>query len=133
MRTVSLLDSPLAAGQARGVVAELLDECGVAGVEGADVAVLLTSEAVTNAFQHATPQAAGSREFRLTVALEQRGAAVRVAVRDPDPRSPIDCAAGLDDEHGRGVALIESLAAKHGVEMEAGGKTVWFVCALGTP
>jgi hypothetical protein len=33
------------------------------------------------------------------------------------------------DEHGRGIMLIETLAADWGVELRDGGKTIWFELA----
>ncbi len=82
------------------------------------VAALLTSELVTNAVIHATTP------FRLDVEVE--GAVIGVAVSD--------CAAGLAapayprgaEEHGRGLQLVEALAARWGSETLVGGKRVWF-------
>ena len=65
-----------------------------------EVAVLLTSEVVTNAIIHART------DLVLTVRMD--GSSLRVSVRDeevatPRPRTP-------DTEGGRGMALVESLA-----------------------
>ena len=112
------------AGRARRVVAEVLEEAGLE--ELADVAVLLVSELVTNAVLHA-----GS-EVGLTVAADD--GSLRVEVRDGSSISP-----GIrhyEDEAttGRGVGLVELLAADWGVQAEPGGKTVWFTLgAAGTP
>ncbi|WP_330288872.1 ATP-binding protein [Streptomyces sp. NBC_00576] len=54
------------------------------------------------------------------------GARIRVAVGDPDPRAlPVLLSATGADESGRGLALLGALAVRWGVEVEAGGKTVW--------
>jgi anti-sigma regulatory factor (Ser/Thr protein kinase) len=87
------------------------------------VAVLLTSELVTNAVIHATTP------FRLDVAVE--GAVIGVAVSDSaaglaEPVNP-----GGAEEHGRGLQLVEALAARWGSETLVGGKRVWFELSAG--
>ena len=82
------------------------------------VAVLLTSELVTNAVVHATTA------FRLDVVAE--GAVVRVSVCDGGAGEaaaghPRDAA-----EHGRGLQLVEALSSRWGTEGVVGGKRVWF-------
>ncbi|MCX4906418.1 ATP-binding protein [Streptomyces sp. NBC_00878] len=59
-----------------------------------------------------------------------RGGRIRIEVSDPDPRAlpVLLCAAG-DDESGRGLALLDAVALRWGVEQGATGKTVW--CELG--
>lgn len=86
------------------------------------VAVLLTSELVTNAVIHATTP------FRLDVMVEVAG--VRVAVSDAagglaSPANPRGA-----EEHGRGLQLVDALASRWGSEALVGGKRVWFeLCA----
>jgi anti-sigma regulatory factor (Ser/Thr protein kinase) len=82
----------------------------------AEVAVLLTSEVVTNAVLHART------DLVLTVRMD--GSRLRVSVRDdevspPRPRTP-------DAEGGRGLALVESLARSWGTSPHGRGKAVWF-------
>lgn len=56
----------------------------------------------------------------------------RVEVTDPDPRAlPVLLHATAADEHGRGMALLDALAQRWGVEQGADRKTVW--CELGGP
>lgn len=51
---------------------------------------------------------------------------VRVEVTDPDPRAlPVLLRASLADESGRGLAVLDSLALRWGVEPGADRKTVW--------
>lgn len=128
-RVVSLPDSALAARQARRVVAELLADR-AAPASQVDLAVLLTSEAVTNAVQHAARSGTTADPFRLevTVAAGQ----VRVLVHDPDPTLPTPTQAGLDGERGRGLSIIASHAKEWGATRTLGepGKYVWFVMPL---
>ncbi|WP_406122788.1 ATP-binding protein [Streptomyces sp. NBC_00989] len=50
----------------------------------------------------------------------------RVEVTDPDPRAlPLLLRATATDEHGRGMALLDALALRWGVEQGADHKTVW--------
>jgi anti-sigma regulatory factor (Ser/Thr protein kinase) len=86
--------------------------------EACDTAVLLTSETVTNAFIH------GRSEARIRVnAVPGR---LLVEVADENSRHPQR--AGHDDDalDGRGLAIVELLAARWGVVDDAYGKTVWF-------
>jgi anti-sigma regulatory factor (Ser/Thr protein kinase) len=81
---------------------------------------LLISELVTNAIRHG----GGVVEARLQV----EGAYVRLTVRDRNPDPPdASGAADLDAEHGRGLAIVESVSARWGVDHDAAlpGKAVW--------
>ena len=50
----------------------------------------------------------------------------RIEVTDPDPRAlPLLLRATVTDEHGRGMALLDALARRWGVEQGADRKTVW--------
>jgi len=86
-----------------------------------EAAVLLTSELVTNAIVHARTQVA------VTVQLDD--ASLRVVVVDesaepPNRREGADHLGG-----GRGLRLVEALAASWGVSPEGHGKAVWFELA----
>jgi anti-sigma regulatory factor (Ser/Thr protein kinase) len=51
---------------------------------------------------------------------------IRVEVTDPDPRAlPVLLRASLADESGRGLAVLDALALRWGVEPGADHKTVW--------
>lgn len=85
----------------------------------ADAVALVTSELVTNAVQNA-------RSDALRVVVTRPGAAfVRVAVLDKSRTLPARCEAGEDDEGGRGLALVELLAARWGTDPLPWGKRVW--------
>jgi anti-sigma regulatory factor (Ser/Thr protein kinase) len=81
-------------------------------------AELLTSEIVTNALLHATGP----------VVLEvyaNRGT-YRIAVSDDSPIPPSCKGYRADDATGRGVEMMDVLAAAWGWYLSGGGKVVWF-------
>ncbi|MGW5129930.1 ATP-binding protein [Streptomyces sp. NPDC004135] len=89
---------------------------------------LCASELVTNVIRHV------GEGVPVTVRVwEEEGGRVRVGVTDPDPRAlpVLVAAAGAEAESGRGLALLDALALRWGVEQEAGRKTVW--CELLVP
>ncbi len=92
-----------------------------ASAEACDAVALLVSEVATNALVH------GSGDVQVQVSA--RGSVLRVEVTDDSPQLPQPRAAGLLEEGGRGLALVESLAADWGVRREGGGKVVWFEVA----
>ncbi|MEV2216252.1 ATP-binding protein [Streptomyces sp. NPDC050997] len=89
-----------------------------------DTTELLLSELMTNAYRHAKVPA--DREiWARCVVTEDR---VRVTVTDANATLPTPSAASSDDESGRGLALVATLADNWGAApREHGiGKTVWF-------
>ncbi|MER6950207.1 ATP-binding protein [Nonomuraea sp. NPDC000554] len=91
--------------------------------EPSDVVELLVSELVTNALCHA------HEPYRLT--LFASDGLLRCEVEDSDPTLPHLCHAADDDEHGRGLALLDLLACCWGCERTRDGKTVWFELPTG--
>ena len=101
-----------------------------------DVAILLTSELVTNAVTHATPhasrngraarRAAAAEAVLLVIAADDAG--LRVDVHDGSGDLPVlaDCPADADAETGRGLLLVTSLSADWGFYRTPGGKAVYF-------
>jgi len=85
-----------------------------------EAGVLLTSEIVTNAVRHA----AGVLAMHLEVSLAD--GLVRVSVEDPVSAQPAIKAASADDISGRGLVLVEALAARWGSTPTDRGKIVWF-------
>jgi anti-sigma regulatory factor (Ser/Thr protein kinase) len=87
-----------------------------------DLALLLTSELVTNALRYGN-----GGGIRLTVRQTQH--ALRVEVHDANPEAP-ELSPNLDGtaEHGRGLHIIDSLATRwgHTSSADPAGKTVWF-------
>ena len=107
---------PSGPGVARRFVERRLVEWGRAA--DVDVALLLTSELVTNALLHA----GGVDE----ISLEERGDRVRVAVHDPSPVVPRPRHYGAEAVTGRGLSLVRQVAVLSGVTRTATGKAVWF-------
>ena len=101
---------------ARRFVQEHLAALG-APAAGEDAAMLV-SELATNVVLHArTP---------FTVEVRRSGETVRVCVLDQSPVRPRTRDYGTDATTGRGMRLVASLASDWGVEVQDGGKTVWF-------
>ncbi|HEX8003446.1 MAG TPA: SpoIIE family protein phosphatase [Mycobacteriales bacterium] len=119
---VPLEARPDSVRHARNAVAAAVDVWSLPEV--AEVAVLLTSELVTNAVRHA----AGDLRLRIL----RRPGGLRVEVHDRDatalPQLVARSPDGSDDlaEGGRGLQLVAELASRWGVETLAGGKQVWF-------
>lgn len=84
----------------------------------ADVAQLLVTELVTNAVVHARSE--------VCVGVSCSGPRIRVEVADDCPLPPRPRVPGLDDTTGRGLLLVEALAAAWGSDATDAGKTVWF-------
>ncbi|WBO65635.1 ATP-binding protein [Streptomyces camelliae] len=86
---------------------------------------LCVTELVTNVIRHVgegTP-------VRVRVA-RTAGDRIRIEVTDPAGQAlPVSASGSLDDEEGRGLALLEAVALRWGVEQGVAGKTVW--CELG--
>lgn len=115
--TFRLPSHPRSVGRAREI---LHRDFGFPGEPG-DTAALLLSELVTNALRHGSPP---GREVAVT--LHHSDGLFRLEVEDagdylPRPRTP-----DLDDECGRGLALVAALADDWGVVPRRGpGKRVW--------
>ncbi|MEV6112833.1 ATP-binding protein [Streptomyces sp. NPDC052109] len=112
---------PEAAGTARRVVQDLLTSWGVPrGTR--DDAVLVTSELVTNAFVHTAGE-------RITCRL--RGTADRIRIEAEDrgggPALPAARRPGPEDQHGRGLFLVDALSRAWGVTPVSGrpARVVW--------
>jgi anti-sigma regulatory factor (Ser/Thr protein kinase) len=114
--SIDLLPEPRAPGRAREFVSGRLRERVPEDI--ADVAVLLTSELVTNVVVHArTP-------MRLDLEVDDR--TVRVGVLDEAPRTPALRRAHEARLTGRGMNLVAELAVQWGVDPIPPGKKVWF-------
>lgn len=111
---------PATAGSARRITADVLSTWGHA--DAADAATLLVSEVVTNAILHAGSEI----ELRLTTAPHH----LRVEVRDTSMLVPALRRYQADAVTGRGLELVETVAAAWGVIPEPDGKVVWFELAL---
>lgn len=92
--------------------------------ESTRMAMVLTSELVTNAVVHARTQ------VDVRVALD--AGQMRVEVADGDPRLPRPLAHAPDDLGGRGLYLVEQLASDWGSARSDDGKVVWFTLSTRT-
>jgi anti-sigma regulatory factor (Ser/Thr protein kinase) len=91
-------------------------------------AELLASELVTNASLHAPGSPIG---FAVRLDLRDGGKrGVTCEVTDRSPTAPKLRQARADQEHGRGMAIVNALAAATGVQVGPTGKTTWFTLAL---
>ena len=108
---------PTAARLARRALA---GELGDLPADLAEVAQVLTSEIVTNAVKH------GQGAITMSVLRDERGLLVRVT--DEGVEEPVVRGHDAGAPDGRGMQLVESLAAAWGTEPVRGGpgKEVWF-------
>lgn len=116
---VTLPDGPEGAGFARRATARAaalwrLDR------EMTETALLLVSELATNAIRHGTPP------VRLSLRLDADR--LRVEVTDSSPALPQLGHPEADETGGRGLQIVQQLAARWGSQVSRSrlGKTVWF-------
>jgi anti-sigma regulatory factor (Ser/Thr protein kinase) len=119
---VSLTLGPPAAGEARHHVAAVIEAWQVP--VDADVALLLTSELVTNAIRH---DPAGQDPPQLVVSWA--GDELLVEVHDRSRSAPVPVEASPDAEAGRGLMLLSSLSTEWGYRETVSGKAVYFTLA----
>jgi hypothetical protein len=96
--------------------------------DAVDDAVLLASELVTNAVLHA--------RCAPSIELLRVDASVRCVVTDASRAEPRRRHYGAEAVTGRGLALVDAIAARWGSDPEPLGKRVWFeldVPARGEP
>ena len=118
--STSLSNDPRSAGDARRFVAGTLEPWELGPL--VETVTLLTSELVTNAVVHA-----GSE---VDVVVRLTGAVARVEVTDRSDLVPAPRHSGVEDDSGRGLALVQALARCWGTSRQpGGGKTVWFEVA----
>lgn len=124
----SLDHSPRAAGAARRMVQESLDRLRV-GDEDVDRIVLAVSELVTNAVEHALPPLA------LHLRRDARGQEVWVGVSDggPAPHGGPWTTSCADEEHGRGLGIVEALTDGQGTFIRPDGKATHWVLFATAP
>ena len=116
--------TPASAGQARRFVDRALDDAGMSHLSYE--ATLLVSELVANAILHTgTP---------FDVVVKPDGQHVRVEVHDGSPELPVRKRYSNMSGTGRGLLLVERMAAGWGADLTSKGKVVWFeLDAQGAP
>jgi anti-sigma regulatory factor (Ser/Thr protein kinase) len=86
--------------------------------EVTETALLLVSELATNAIRHGAPP------VRLSLRLDADR--LRVEVTDSSPTLPSVGGSAPDATGGRGLHIVQQLAAGWGAQASRLGKTVWF-------
>jgi anti-sigma regulatory factor (Ser/Thr protein kinase) len=116
---VTLPDGPEGASFARRAMVRAADLWRL-DRELTETALLLVSELVTNAIRHGTPP------VRLSLRLERDR--LRVEVTDSSPALPELSRSSPDQLGGRGLQIVQLLAARWGASASPRrlGKTVWF-------
>lgn len=85
-----------------------------------EAAQLCVSELVTNVITHV------GRGTPTMLTLSVSGNHLRIEVRDPDARAlPTLLSASPGGETGRGLVMLDAMAARWGVILTASGKTTW--------
>lgn len=118
---VPLAAGPAAAGEARGRVRGAICTWDVR--VDPSVAVLLTSELVTNAIRHETGET-------ITLVITCLPDQLRVDVHDTSCCSPVPVTAPADAEAGRGLMLVAGLSDEWGCYATPAGKAVYFSLAF---
>ena len=120
MIAIVMLSTPESVGMVRGQVRAALEFAGLKAY--VDDAELIASELVSNAVRHGS----SSREDKVTVALirvaNTSGVAIIVVDSSPDP--PVMREFTLDEEGGRGMRIVDALAASWHWRPEGPGKAV---------
>ncbi|MET7390171.1 ATP-binding protein [Streptomyces sp. NPDC005529] len=120
---VAFLAEPEEVSGLRRIVRFRLERWGLR--EATDAAQLCVSELVSNIITHIGPGTPA------TLAVSMNGVRLRIEVRDPDARAlPTLLDATADSEGGRGMALVDAVADRWGVELGADHKVTW--CELET-
>lgn len=132
---VTLPSDPVSVSAARRHVARVLGEWGMYDdTDDAGTILLIVSELATNAVLHTRGQ---SPAFTVRLVLD-RDEEVRLEVTDSHPRWPRRLPAAVQQDNGRGLAIIRALAkesaGRFGVAPTAeGGKTVWVALPWSAP
>ncbi|MEU5097545.1 ATP-binding protein [Streptomyces sp. NPDC020996] len=119
---------------ARRLATHRLDLWGIPyGSPASDTVALVVAELAANAVLHGRVP---GRDFELRLRCDRASGVVRVEVADTHPmrpEPPLPGASPDDADGGRGLLLVEAVAARWGVDARRGpGKTVWAECALST-
>ena len=104
-------------GEARSFLRDVLAETD-APPDLVDSAVLLVSELATNVTLHA--------RTHLQVSVRVSDSELWAEVKDWNSRMPQPCDTPADATTGRGLQLVDALAASWGVTRDGDGKMVWF-------
>ena len=110
-------DRPDAVRAGRQFVTDQISAVGATADLASDCA-LIAAELLANALQHGAPP--------VQVCVSADTTAIRVEVEDGSSRLPMRLSPSTTNMTGRGLALVDALASRWGVErLPDGGKTVW--------
>ncbi len=87
-------------------------------VRSPDDVALVVTELVTNSLVHA-------RANTVPVRLELEGDHAVVSVDDASATAPARASAGREDEHGRGLLVLDALCTRWGCTRLPAGKRTW--------
>jgi len=114
-RSDAFLCNPESPRAARRFVSSVLNQWGRA--EARDDIMIIASELATNAVMHA--------RSHFTVGLHRQHGLVRIAVGDNSDAAPRRQWPDVSTVGGRGLAMVDAIAAAWGYDRVAGGKVVW--------
>jgi anti-sigma regulatory factor (Ser/Thr protein kinase) len=118
-----------ASGAARDFTRQILGSWGLLVL--AEDATVIVSELVTNALRHGAQPANGAGHDRVELILLRQPGQMVCAVTDPGAEPPVKAAPDPSAEAGRGLHVIEALAAAWGwARVDAHKKAVWATLAL---
>jgi anti-sigma regulatory factor (Ser/Thr protein kinase) len=120
-RRVTLAAEPAAAGSARSQVQATIEAWEIP--VDASIAVLLTSELVTNAIRH-------EQGDTITLVITCAYGQLHVDVHDTSCTLPVPMDGSPDAETGRGLVLVASLSSSWGYYRTPTGKAVYFTLAF---
>lgn len=121
IRRVLLAAGPAAAGEARSQVRAAI--CAWEVPVDPSIAVLLTSELVTNAIRYETGET-------VALAIDCSQGQLRVDVHDSSGDIPVVLDTPGEAEAGRGLMLVATLSDEWGFYRTPAGKAVYFTLAL---
>jgi anti-sigma regulatory factor (Ser/Thr protein kinase) len=131
--TAALAAQPQSVKIARDFTRTTLRAWGMSAL--ADDALLVVSELVTNALQHATPGAIplhGGNRAVIWLRLMAEPPYLMCMVTDPGREIPLRRQAGPGEVDGRGLHVIESCSSRWGWHLlDDGGKLVWVLLPRG--
>ncbi|MFB7559002.1 ATP-binding protein [Streptomyces brevispora] len=91
-----------------------------------DAVTLVVAELSANAVLHGLVP---GRDFGLAMWREDDRGLIWIEVSDTHPARPVRLTPAPDEDHGRGLVLVDTLAVRWGVRARVGpGKTVWAEC-----
>ncbi|MEV8225213.1 ATP-binding protein [Streptomyces sp. NPDC079167] len=100
------------------------------GADDHDAVTIVVAELAANAVLHGRVP---GRDFALSLRYDQALGVICIEVSDTHPARPVPVVPASDEDHGRGLILVDALATRWGVHDRVGpGKTVWAECALST-